>query len=322
MNESNAIADIARHEFQVMGTHAELLARTSPDVAAPTFEIVERRLHELSARLTRFDPTSELEQLNDAGGGPVTEVMRELLAHAERANVRTGGRFDVGLGAQLVAAGYDRTFDALDQVEGIERGDVAELDASEAAVLSAPAMRGPSFRLLDDGTVRIAPGTRLDLGGIAKGWAADDACRRLASLLGASCLVNLGGDIAVHVVDGDEPWPIGVAAAREDVTHSIGLAHGGLATSSQDRRVWRAGIDRAHHVIDPRTGVSARTDVLRVTVIHDSCLDAEVWTKALMLVGMEAAIEEAASSGLTAGLFSISGREHWTGMLTSLNAPE
>ena len=302
-----------------MGTDAELLARSTPGEAEPAFAAIEQRLRELSARLTRFDPSSELEQVNDAGGGAVSELLRELLRHAQLATEQTGGRFDVGLGAELVAAGYDRTFDALDVVPEDERTRIEQLEPADAVQLAAPTTRAPSFQLLDDGTVRIEPGRRIDLGGIAKGWAADDACRALATMLGASCLVNLGGDIAVQVVDGGEPWPIGVAGVPGDTAHTVGLAFGGLATSSQDRRVWRAGSVRAHHVIDPRTGVSARTDVQRVTVIHASCMEAEVWTKALMLVGMDAAVAEARERDLTVCLCSTAGEERWTGMLASLD---
>ena len=308
--------------FEVMATGAEVLVWSGDQQrAASMFDVVEQELHRLSERLTRFDPGSDLERLNDAGGGAVSELLGELLRQAERATEQTGGRFDVGLGAELVAAGYDRTFGELDVVPEDERTRIEQLEPADAVQLAAPTTRAPSFRLLDDGTVRIEPGRRIDLGGIAKGWAADDACRALATMLGASCLVNLGGDIAVQVVDGGEPWPIGVAGVPGDTAHTVGLAFGGLATSSQDRRVWRAGSVRAHHVIDPRTGVSARTDVQRVTVIHASCMEAEVWTKALMLVGMDAAVAEARERDLTVCLCSTAGEERWTGMLASLDPP-
>ena len=140
----------------------------------------------------------------------------------------------------------------------------------------------------------------------------DLACRMLAQH--GSCVVNLGGDIALHVAEGDQPWPIGIDVGGRQQSYEI--SHGGLATSGQDERVWRTEDDElAHHLIDPRTGRPARSDIYRITVIADSCSTAEVWTKALLTAGVEGAIGEATERGITAIIVGVDQTAHATGSL-------
>ncbi|HMK07966.1 MAG TPA: FAD:protein FMN transferase, partial [Anaerolineales bacterium] len=135
-------------------------------------------------------------------------------------------------------------------------------------------------------TVRLPAGTRLDLGGIGKGWAADRAVRRL-SRTGAA-LVDAAGDIAVSgpTASGD-PWPIGVAdpAHAERQLAVLMIGKGGVATSGRDYRRWRQGGLWAHHIIDPRTGRPAQTDVLSATVVGPSARMAEAAAKAVLILG-------------------------------------
>ncbi|MCW2924675.1 MAG: ApbE family lipoprotein [Thermoleophilia bacterium] len=312
----NDAATMASHEFRVMGTDAQLLIRADEDVARPLLTRAEAELHELSARLSRFQPTSDLEQLNDRGHGTVRGPFADILRAAARATVETGGRFDIGVGAKVREAGYDRSFEQLNKPSEADRARGAQHDLARPAELpDVPA--GPSFTIDDAGVVRLRPGVRLDLGGIAKGWAADRLCARLAAASEASCLVNLGGDLAVHVVDGDEPWPVGVSDGER--VHSMAVGFGGLATSGQDRRVWHAagGTGLLHHVFDPRTGSAAETDVLRVTVVAPSAMQAEVWATSLMLAGFARAGEEAAQRDLACVIVPVAGDARFTGALAA-----
>ena len=96
-------------------------------------------------------------------------------------------------------------------------------------------------------TIELEPGTRLDLGGIGKGYAVD----RVAELLAVAgpCLVNAGGDLAVR----GGSWPVGVT---DELT--LELTRGGIATSGRDRRRWIRNGEERHHLIDPATGLPAR----------------------------------------------------------------
>ena len=136
---------------------------------------------------------------------------------ALEARERTGGLFDPTVHDALVAAGYDRTFD-----------DVV----ADGPAVSARSVRRAGARRGTDAS-SSSRGFRLDLGGIAKGYAVD----RAAELLGAAgpCLVNAGGDLAAR----GRSWPVGVETADGQIT--LALEDGAIATSGRDRRRWRRG---------------------------------------------------------------------------------
>ena len=158
----------------------------------------------------------------------------------------------------LVAAGYDRTFD-----------DVS----AEGPPVSARACGG--VVRIEGRTIELEPGFRLDLGGIAKGYAVDRAAELLSGV--GPCLVNAGGDLVAR----DRSWPVGVETADGQIT--LALEDGAIATSGTDRRRWRRGRAEAHHLIDPALGLPAASDYLRVTVIAPTATEAEVVAKAVFL---------------------------------------
>lgn len=203
------------------------------------------------ATFSRFRPASELNRLNAAGGGRMSPLFAEVLDTALWARGETCGLVDPSLGASLAAAGYDADFAA-----GLDR----EEPAREAVPARAFARVGP---------VLVLRGVQLDLNGVVKGLAVD----RAAALLDGEGFVAAGGDIATR-------GPVDVALSGEAVRVT-----GGLATSGTTRRRWlRAGVEQ-HHLIDPTTGVPARSPWREVTVCGATCLDADVAAKAALLLG-------------------------------------
>ena len=194
----------------------------------------------------------------------------------------------------LVAAGYDRTFDEL-----------------PARALEPPAgstgCGGTVFVDRSASRIALEHGVRLDLGGIAKGYAVDRAVAILAQA-GAS-LVDAGGDIAVT----GRPWPIGVETA--DGTLTLEVSEGALATSGRDHRRWTRAGQEQHHLIDPTTGFPAESDLLRVTVAAASAVEAEVLAKTLFLAGASSALEQAKGDGIPSVLVTRDGRTLFAGGL-------
>jgi len=130
-------------------------------------------------------------------------------------------------------------------------------------------------------------GMRLDLGGIAKGWIAEQAALILADYSQA-CLVDAGGDMfMVGLPDGESSWQIELEDPRNadwSLTR-LNVPPGALTTSSIMKRKWMQGEMPRHHLIDPRTGEPAETDWLSVTVIAPHADMAEVFAKALLIAG-------------------------------------
>ena len=140
-------------------------------------------------------------------------------------------------------------------------------------------------------TVQLPPGVELDLGATAKALAADRAARRIHDATGTDVLVSLGGDIAVAGAP-DDGWPVLIAddhrAAVDGPGPVVSVDAGGLATSSTTVRRWTIGDEEYHHLIDPRTGSSARSPWRTVSVVAASCVTANVASSAAIILGGDA----------------------------------
>jgi thiamine biosynthesis lipoprotein ApbE len=210
---------------------------------------------------SRFRPSSELCSVNRSAGRP-TYVSRRFasaiscaLAMAEQ----TGGLVDPTVGGSLTALGYGRDFAQL--------GD----DPSPPAPVAASPGWG---RVELTGLVlRIPAGCALDLNGVVKAATVDEA----ANVLPGEGFVAAGGDIAVRGAT-DVGLPGGGA---------VRVVRGGLATSGTTRRRWRRGGVWYHHLIDPATGLPARSPWREVTVSGATCLDADVAARAALLAGAD-----------------------------------
>lgn len=248
-------------------------------------------------RLSRFRADSELSRLNRQSGRAVgvSDALWQVLALARRAEQASGGLVTPAVLTALEAAGYERSFEPV--------RDAAERAPAPAAVQAAADRRsGPidarSARAewrLDERkrTVWLSPGLRLDLGGVAKGWAAEQTAAYLGEL--APALVDAGGDIVVTAPRADgEPWAIGIEnplGGADDDLPVLLLARGGVATSGRDYRKWVRNHQSQHHLIDPRSGTPAVTDVLTATIIAATVSEAEVAAKVAFILGSAAGRE-------------------------------
>jgi len=278
-----------RHAFRAMGTDVELLVEPVDGDPERALAAAVDEFERLEQIMSRFRPDSELSQLNRDRALEASPDLVRVVELALDARERSAGRFDPTVHDALVAAGYDRTFEAV------------ERDAPDAAARTTPCGGGVTVR---DGVVTLADGVRLDLGGIGKGYAAERAAELLAPA--GPCLVNAGGDVALR---GDVEWPVGVETADGMLT--LALDRGGLATSGRDRRRWTRGGEERHHLIDPRTGAPAASDLLRVTVVAGDAVEAEVLAKVLFLAGAD----EAAHTDTAAVLVTADGQTVLTGAL-------
>jgi thiamine biosynthesis lipoprotein len=287
-----------RHAFRAMGTEVEALLDVPPGPdALLALASVESEFERLEALLSRFRPDSDLSRLNAQGSIEADDDLLAVVRLALAGRECTAGRFDPSLHDALVAAGYDRSFETLERSGPVDP-------------LAAPVPGGGRVWIRGR-RVELEPGARLDLGGIGKGYAVDRAVDLLGPL--GAALVNAGGDLAVSGILAGGLWPVAVELPSGSVT--LGLAQGALATSGKDRRRWRVGDDERHHLIDPRTGRPADSDLLTVTVAGRSAVEAEVWAKALFIAGADAAAAEAEARGLPALLVSADGRTRAVGGL-------
>jgi len=209
---------------------------------------------------SRFLPDSELNRVNRsvANAIAVSELFAETLADALRAAAQTGGLIDPTLGVALEDAGYDRDF-------ALMRSDRSPAGRGAPGCFTAVQLRE---RMLSR-----PYGAKLDLNGVVKARAVDDALR----LLPGSGFVAAGGDIAAR----------GGAVIGLPGAGALNLRQGGVATSGSTRRRWRRNGQLQHHLIDPATGRPSGLIWSLVTVAAATCRDADVAAKAAFLLGAD-----------------------------------
>ncbi|HET9492640.1 MAG TPA: FAD:protein FMN transferase [Chloroflexia bacterium] len=276
-------------EFRAMGSQILAAVDSGTDPAAERVAALPALFESWEQTLSRFRPDSELSRLNShTAGRPfrANRVLWEVLTEAFEAVRFSGGLVTPTMLDALERAGYDRTFEALSSSSS-GRAATALAEHTPRSSEGRRAIRlNASTR-----SVTLPLGVRLDLGGIAKGWAVDTAAACLAEC--GPALVDAGGDIAVSgpMADGS-PWPVGVT---DPVTGGeldrMALSHGGIATSGRDYRRWLQDGTPRHHIIDPRTSRPAETDVLSVTVVAPNARQAEVAAKAALILGSRGGLD-------------------------------
>jgi thiamine biosynthesis lipoprotein len=232
---------------------------------------------EVDLRLSRFHQGSELCALNRSAGRwfVASPVLYSAVSIALQSAESSSGRFDPTLLPQIEALGYDRDF-AL-----IARRETGPTCSPGVSVPTPPLRRWRGIEL-DPATrrIRLPADVRLDLGGIAKGWAADVALHRFC-LFFSGALINVGGDMRVHGGPATgQLWSIGIRDPRLELARPpeaphipgtirrpdqtepaeshvafLSFSRGGLATSGALRRWWLQGGKRQHHLLNPETGL-------------------------------------------------------------------
>ncbi|WP_222109107.1 FAD:protein FMN transferase [Streptomyces cupreus] len=167
------------------------------------------------------------------------------------------------------------------EISRLGRGEltVEECDPDVAAVLAL----GEEATRVSDGWFSTSYEGRLDPTGIVKGWAVEQAARRLAAAGASGVSVNGGGDVQLLGVPGPQrPWRVGVS----DPLRPGGLAAVISAAGAPELAVATSGTaERGAHIVDPRTGRSAVTDLLAVTVVAPKVTWADCWATAAFAMG-------------------------------------
>ena len=253
-------------------------------MAAPAIAEVRR----IEAKYSRYLAQSVVSRINAAAGGApvaIDEETAKLLDYAEACFRQSRGRFDPTSGILRRAWRFE---------PGAAVPTHEQLAPLLARIGWQHVERGP-------GTLRLPrAGMELDFGGFAKEYAVDRAALVLREAGATSAIVNLAGDLAVlgpHP-DGDL-WHIGVRHPRrpDAAIATIPVSSGAVATSGDYERFVEAHGVRHCHVLDPRTGRSAR-GFQSVTVHAASCLIAGSASTVAMLMGRDAGLEWLEGLGL------------------------
>jgi thiamine biosynthesis lipoprotein len=268
-----------KHEFRAMGCHMLAALHYPSQRGAKLLARVPEWFETWEACLSRFRPESELNRLNRSSGKPVqvSGILWNVFQASLAAEKQSAGLVTPTLLDPLIEAGYSASFEQLPIGQ-----ETSVLRPRRHFSLQAVAWDASKH------TLRLPEGLHLDFGGVAKGWAAHQATKRLRAY--GPALVDAGGDIAISGLQpGGEPWAVGVDDPLQPGNNLevLRLGRCGVATSGKNYRRWQQGGSWKHHIIDPRIGEPAQTDVLSATVIAPTVLEAEVAAKVVLILGSQ-----------------------------------
>lgn len=235
------------------------------------------RMKELELVLSRFDPNSQVSQLNRTGWvANAHPALVSVLQQAQHVSEISGGAFDITV-KPLVEL-YQERFNAKESVPH---------DNEIAEVLSLVDYR----KIMIDGrTVSLArEGMGITLDGMAKGYIVDAGVAALRKEGFWNVLLEAGGDlVASGFKEGDRSWEIGVRSPRagqSSVLETLSVQDRGVATSGDYLQAYSADLQH-HHIIDPRSGRSPRR-AASVTIAAPTCALADGLSTAMMVLGRE-----------------------------------
>lgn len=290
--------DTAQESIQVIAMDTAMLITTYGERSPAAAYAAEDVIRDLEAKLSRTDPDSDVSRLNNAGGAAV-EVGEDLGLLIQIANTYhkwTDGALDISIAPVVSAWGFTE-----DSFHIPSQAELEEL----LRLKGRPQFTTPGVVT----SVTLSPGQAIDLGAIAKGYAADKILEVLQEYEVPRANISLGGNVLAY---GDRPdgtpWRVGIQdpAKPDDKSAFAGvleLTDSFAVTSGGYQRYFEKDGKRYHHIIDPATGYPAESGLTSVTVVADcrneesSAADSypgtmcDAFSTALFVMGEEKALD-------------------------------
>jgi len=291
--------DEAQESIQVIAMDTAMLITTYGERSPAAAYACEDVIRDLEAKLSRTVEDSEVSRLNAAGGDAV-EIGWDAYSLLERAaaySSSTGGAFDITVAPVVSAWGFTE--------DSFRVPSQAELDRLLPLVDSSQVSVTPSLDSNGDGPkamVTLGPGQAIDLGGIAKGYAADKIVKVLREHEVPRANINLGGNVLAY---GDRPdgtpWRVGIqdparVGEQNAFAGVLALTDSFAVTSGGYQRYFEQDGKTYHHIIDPATGYPADSGLTSVTVAAglgegDSGTMCDAYSTALFIMGEKKALD-------------------------------
>ena len=259
----------------MMDTYVTISAVAPGPQAGAGIDSAFTRLELISHKFNHLDSTSPLYAFNERDV-PITDPeIIHVLAAAQRISALSGGAFAVTVEPLVRLWGFYDNCPALPEQRQID---------------SCLKLVGYQNIVIGEGRVtKKNPGTRIDLGGIAKGFGLAEAARVLRQAGVDSALIDLGGDVYAIGRKGDQPWKVGIRNPRGDGVVGVVALHNLAAVTSGDyeRFFWGPDSVRYCHILDPHTGWPARGFSSTTVLMRDPLL-AQGFSKVLFILGPDA----------------------------------
>lgn len=269
----------------------------SARIVAPPANVqaeIEAVLATIIAQMSHWEPTSELSRINNSPPGVWHRIgpeFAQVMTIALDVAKKSGGAFDPAMGVAVDLWGFGPP--------GPRVGLPTEAEIEAARALCGYDAIDFDPLLL---RLRLTRPVRLDLSGIAKGYAVDAVAARLKAMGCLDFLVEIGGELVGEGIQPDgQPWWVDVEVPPGVDTAPLRIAlHGmAVATSGDYRRNFVEGGVAYAHAIDPRTGSPMINQLASATVVYVSCAQSDAWASVLMALRSKEGAKLAKREGLT-----------------------
>ena len=286
----------------MLGTTLRIVADARGTSPAEVYAAAMELDREAKASMSIFDPESLLSRLNRNETDSVDRHIAFNLRLADSIGRLSGGRYDVTIAPLVEAWGF----------AGRERSGDPDVD-SLLAFVGRDKVRIAGGRLVKDD-----PRVRLDFNPVAKGYTVDLLAELVERFGAENYLVDIGGEVRCRGVNAQgDPWRIGIETPFDGnmsdgayVQRRIRMSAGGLATSGNYRRFYvDAQGNKVAHKIDPRTGRSAVSRLLSVTVAAESCAEADALGTMFLAMGADDALAAAEAMPQVKAYFILAGAD-------------
>lgn len=268
-NESTLKNKLYREKRLAMGTFVEII---SPDKRS--FKIAFAEIGRIDKLLSKYNRESEISKLNYDGFIKASPETFFIVKKSIELYKNTNGAFDI-------------TIEPLMRLWGFTNKDYRIPEKEE--IIKTLTLIGSEKIILDDTNQLIKfrlPGMQIDLGAIAKGYALDCAVKKLRAAGITSCLINAGGQIYCLGECFSKPWSIGIRSPNKRIiAGSLKLKDKSVSTSGSYEQYFLKGNRRYGHILNPKTGYPADTDISSITVIAEDGLTADALSTAIFVLG-------------------------------------
>lgn len=273
--------------------------QSDADALAERQKVVDARLAEINKRMSTYDPESELSRFNNSDSTDWFEVSEEtakVVTFALEVAKETDGAFDPTVGPVVNLWGFGP--------DG--RRKEPPSDKEIEASLKRVGYQNVDARLEPPGLKKSRRDIYIDLSAVAKGYASDAVSELLEKSGAAASMVEIGGEIACRgLKPGGEPWRIGVEKPDERgraLQTVVELTDQAVATSGDYRNYFRTDGMRYSHTIAPQTGRPVEHSLATVSVRANTCMEADAWATAILVMGPQQGYNWAQEHGVAAML--------------------
>lgn len=273
-----------RNTGRIFGTYYSVIYQQPEGVDLQ--EKMEERMREFDRSLSTFNRESVISRINRNDTTVRTDrYFENMYVVAERVSQCTDGAFDITVAPLVNAWGF-----------GFGDGDRTKRPVTDTIM---PYVGYRKIKLENHRLLKQDPRIMLDASAIAKGYSSDVMAALLEENGCRNYMVEIGGEVVCRGVNPKgEKWRIGINKPIDDETNLrneiekiVSITDAGMATSGNYRQFYYLNGKKYSHTIDPRAGIPVNHNLLSATVVAPTCMEADAFATAFMVLGKDKALE-------------------------------